>query len=523
MCPEQPGEKSHQDGVPTSNGRARVTLAFTSDSGRQYLYDDASSSIIPWNALREAVLQASLNRTLSDTRDSLDATYGRGNVDATIRFIKHWSETYGAFVRESKPLPGDLSDEEISDYVRGGAMQLVLVVTESCNLRCRYCVYSGAYHYERVNSERHMTLDLAIRAVDWFVNLVSLQRGRFPNKRFGLTFFGGEPLTNMPVVRAVLEYAEAKYPGWFQPGLTTNGTLLSPPVTDVMVRHDVNLAVSLDGPEPEHDRQRVDSAGCGTHARIIDNLTRLRNEHPRYYRERVVAVSVYDCHTDVDAASHFFRDNEGLVPPAVFVNMVSDKDTDCWANVSADDRTRMGMRLTQARDAYKRSLTGGPRVGTYGRLLGGWHYFQLVTRRRSRDRVLPFLPFSAACVPGQRITVQVDGTLDLCERINGTRPIGSLFQGGIEPAKIRALVADYRNAVLHRCTECAVTRLCNICYAHALGNGTFRDMTAVCDASRLQTILNLKDYVSLKEASPDAEVEWASDTMLLEKRLLFFS
>ena len=33
----------------------------------------------------------------------------------------------------------------VSEYMNGNIRQLILQVTQNCNLRCKYCVYSGSY------------------------------------------------------------------------------------------------------------------------------------------------------------------------------------------------------------------------------------------------------------------------------------------------------------------------------------------------------------------------------------------
>lgn len=44
--------------------------------------------------------------------------------------------------------------------------QMILQVTQSCNLRCEYCIYSGAYH-TRSHSQKQMTTEIAHRAIDF--------------------------------------------------------------------------------------------------------------------------------------------------------------------------------------------------------------------------------------------------------------------------------------------------------------------------------------------------------------------
>ena len=63
---------------------------------------------------------------------------------------------------------------------------LVLQVTQDCNLRCKYCVYSGNY-YNRVHSKHKMSEEIALRAVDFFMERSSAVESPI------IGFYGGEP------------------------------------------------------------------------------------------------------------------------------------------------------------------------------------------------------------------------------------------------------------------------------------------------------------------------------------------
>jgi len=75
-------------------------------------------------------------------------------------------------------------------------------------------------------------------------------------------------------------------------------------------------------------------------------------------------------------------------------------------------------------------------------------------RKRSCDKQPSFLPFSGACIPGDKITVHVDGKIDMCERINGTFPIGNLDYGGIDYKRLSEIIGQYGKEVLSECPAC---------------------------------------------------------------------
>lgn len=505
---------------PKSRMLSRVTLQFRSDHGRQYLYDDVTGSIFPWSDAREAVLSGHLAGCLEEERRELSERYGEAEIAAAARLVERWRSHYGAFAREEsaeQPLP---PPDQLEKYIRATSYELLLILTENCNLRCRYCALSDLYPLNRSRTSRRMTFAIARRAIDWYVSLVQQQRERNPRKQFGLSFYGGEPMMNMPLLGQVLAYVRDKYPGWFLPVMTTNGTLLTAQRAQVLVEHGVMLSISIDGPAREHDRLRVDRRGKGTFGRIAANLEWLRKHYPDYWDTKVTAVSVYDWATDLEAVERFFQDNAHVLPRSIFVNQVSPRNTDWYGQYDEDEWRRMRRAMMRLRERYKQSkIEGGDTSGYLSCLVGIPIVFTHI-RRRFLDVRPDSVPFSGSCVPGQKIAVHVDGHLDVCERVNGRYPIGHLDKGGLDYPRICALIAQYRRQALGRCADCPVTKCCDLCFSLVESEEGFADTVDLCPGVVAGTRQRLVDYVSILEANPNADFHFDTDTSRLEERLL---
>lgn len=77
----------------------------------------------------------------------------------------------------------------IDDYAShiNNLQMLTLQVTQNCNLRCSYCVYSGNYK-NRTHSNLRMSFDVAKKAIDYlFEHSINLEK-------VSIGFYGGEPL-----------------------------------------------------------------------------------------------------------------------------------------------------------------------------------------------------------------------------------------------------------------------------------------------------------------------------------------
>jgi uncharacterized protein len=143
-------------------------------------------------------------------------------------------------------------------------MKAVLHVTGNCNLRCRYC-------YVNEKTSARMSPEVARAGVE----LAAANA----EKKFTVSFMGGEPLLEFDLIRGTVEHAErvAQERGIavsFR--LTTNGLLFDDERLAWCRRHRVLFALSLDGDAKSHDANRVTAGGQGSHARLMERLESIR-------------------------------------------------------------------------------------------------------------------------------------------------------------------------------------------------------------------------------------------------------
>jgi uncharacterized protein len=355
-----------------------------------------------------------------------------------------------------------------------------------------------------------MTPEMAREALDWYVDFVSpqLQRGR--SRPLGLTFWGGEPMLNMRTIRAVLEYARTRYPGAFCAAMTTNGTLLGPENVEVLTEYDVNVAVSIDGPPEEHDSRRVTASGRGSLDVILGHLERIKRRHPDFWARNLSTIAVYDPHTDLAAVGRFFDERSDVIPRVARVNGMSSKDLAHSRVLTLDDVSAHLKAVNEVRHDFKMARIAGVRPNGYTETLINLELSGLLIRSRVHDAAIPFLPFSASCLPGYRLTVNPDGALDMCERVNSTVPIGTL-DTGINGSRVRQLLSEYQEKVISRCHRCPVTRLCRVCLATVVTNGAIGDPEEDCRSSYRAAKQVIGYFLSIMEANPRAplQTEWA--------------
>lgn len=139
---------------------------------------------------------------------------------------------------------------------------VTMIITNRCNLACHYC-------FEKDKGTENMDIQTAIDIVDKTYNPRANMK-----QRFTYNLFGGEPMVNWPVVKAILDRINEKNYN-AQVGITTNMTHLTDEMLEYIDDNDVFLLVSIDGIKEVHDRHRVDHAGHGSFDTVMKNLNTL--------------------------------------------------------------------------------------------------------------------------------------------------------------------------------------------------------------------------------------------------------
>ncbi len=192
-------------------------------------------------------------------------------------------EDIEGLIKQGKLFTNDAYEEIAKNYRRSNfsIKALCLHVAHVCNLNCSYCFASqGEYHGDRAL----MRLEVGKRALDFLVE----NSGN--HKNLDVDFFGGEPLMNWEVVKALVAYGrelEQKHGKNIRFTLTTNGVLLDDEVTEFCNKEIHNVVLSLDGRKDVHDRFRVDHAGGGSYDKILPkflDFVQKRGEKSYYVR-----------------------------------------------------------------------------------------------------------------------------------------------------------------------------------------------------------------------------------------------
>jgi uncharacterized protein len=149
--------------------------------------------------------------------------------------------------------------------------KLELVLTNRCNLACAYC-------FERdMIGNTLMSPDVARASIDLLFEYSSAMPS------LDITYFGGEPTLNFPVLRVATEYAEEKARQCGKSvdfGITSNGISLTEKMIEYLANHKIKVLLSIDGLAGSHNRYRVDRRGGGTFERVVKKARLLKKVQP---------------------------------------------------------------------------------------------------------------------------------------------------------------------------------------------------------------------------------------------------
>lgn len=489
--------------------RILATMPFESFQGNQYVYDDNTGMVFPASAVLMALLQAHTNQSLEDAVTTLSPQYDQVELIQAANFINRWETAYGAFYRDDswremmQKHMFDFSEADLHTLVKQSFRQLVLVLTENCNLRCHYCYFSEAYTLTRNRTFNSLSFETGRKAIDYFFEQARPSIEAHPLRKLAITFYGGEPLMARKTLAKLLAYAQENAPCELVFSLTTNGVLLKGDIAKTLVDFGVAISVSLDGPQVDHDRNRVLPKGHGSFDLIIHNLKEFRQRFPDY--KKLSLVGVYDWKTDLSRVLQFYEENKSWLPPLQMLSRVNEQDTVYYDQFTEADMTTFREAHQRLEKLYLDSKLNDNEVPLYARIYFEMRLVSALLRKRHGNISSALLPFTNTCVPGSKLTVRTDGTMDICERVNGTMPIGQV-DTGIDFDKVGAIIRDYNQKICLGCWRCPASKLCNNCFALCNTSDGFAKPKGEgsCQSIRTYTRQALKVAYSILEQQPNA-------------------
>lgn len=447
--------------------------------GRQLLFHVPTTSLFEMDEVAGDVLglfREKATVTAEDMRDRFDGVHEPERLAETLSEFKDLQIVRDVGLDIPSPAPVKINDYPIST--------MVLNVNTGCNLSCTYC-----YKEDLTSPDKGERMDFQT-AADAFELLLKEAAAR---DRVNLVFFGGEPLSNMKLIRAVTEYAErraAEEGKTVDLSLTTNATLLTDDLIEWFDAHRFGLTISMDGPKALHDLNRKTVGGKGTYDVVSGKVRKLLER----YRSRPVGarVTLTPGVTDVIAIHRHLKHELGFFE--VGFSPVTAGDTEIF-NLNETELAEVfaGMKAL-GRDYLDSALKGENN--------GFSNMHQLMTDLVEGTRK------SLPCGAGLgMLAVDNEGDLNLCHRFTGSDlPTFGNVTDGIDKPNLGAFLEGMLDRSDRSCRTCRIRNICSGgCYheSYARYGDPAHPVYHYCDILRDWVDFGIEVYTRIMNENPE--------------------
>ncbi|PLX38439.1 MAG: quinohemoprotein amine dehydrogenase maturation protein [Hyphomicrobiales bacterium] len=446
--------------------------------GRDLLFHVPTTSLFEIDALDGQVLDLLAERgsvSQGDVRDRFADRADPGTVAERLRSFLDLD-----IVTDGRPPSAERPPVTIENFP---LTTIVLNVNTGCNLSCTYCYKEDL---DTPSAGRRMAFETAKKSIELLLK-------ESPDRdRYNVVFFGGEPLSNLGLIREVVAFAEERFGDLGKKvdfTLTTNATLLTPEIVDWLDAHRFGLTISMDGPKALHDKNRKTVGGKGTYD-VVAAKARMLLER---YSSRPVGARVTLTHGVTDVIAIWDHLKNGLGFAEVGFSPVTSGPMSAF-NLTGDELSDVFERMKALGRIYRDAALEGRNIG-----FSNMH--QLMTDLyEGRSKALP-------CGAGLgMLAVDHAGELNLCHRFTGSdmETYGSVDEG-IAKARLSRFLEDRAERGDKGCETCRIRNLCaGGCYHESYAH--FSDPTKptyhYCDLMRDWIDFGIEVYGDLIAGNP---------------------
>lgn len=457
----------------------RYGMVFSTSQNNHYFYDSGTGKVVCCNKGEKEFISRILNNELDIEKARL--------INSEFSYFIKKENLFACPEKRSFKYP---SKEAFKEFIQSSCEQIILELTDVCNLRCGYCVYNEHHPEFRGFGNKNMSFGIAQKSIDYVLK-------NYKKNKFSLTFYGGEPLVNFDVMKKSIEYTKAKYPNLhLHIAFTTNLTLLTEEMVDFFSGLDqdsVDIMCSLDGPKDYHNEYRRYTEGKGSFENAIKGFKLLVERFYNKDKEKTISINCV-------MAPPYSKEKLERVNKFFYEELGISKEIKC--NYAYLDKGDMVFDFDQNDiiiDNDDRILESSPleewAVDNLFVIKDALHYFDIVStdmsrvasRLKAKDGILEETFLHGNCIPGQRrLYITVDGNFKVCEKV-GSAPILGNYQYGYDYDKVyKMYLEDYAKYFEDICNNCWARPMCSICYERTMGkSGVIPGIErTVCDGSR---------------------------------------
>lgn len=492
----------------------RNFATFKTQSKNHYFFDRNNQIHFCHPILSWIIENPQKNARIDGNQVQLD---GLGNFP--IATFSHYRRKYEIFKSKGyfKPSIDTANLEKLSSKMQAidvertiaNMRQITFEVTDFCNIDCEYCFYASLYTDYDERKGKKLDFTLAKNMFDYLVPLWNSHLNTSKSKAIYVSFYGGEPLSNILVIKKIVEYAKTlnlkKNHLVFT--MTTNAVMLTKHI-DFLAENKFHLLISLDG-DKENNQYRMLRNGKNSYDLVVKNIDLLKEKHPEYFDKLVNFNAVLHNKNSVADIHAYFKERYNKTPSIGELNTTG---------ISADYQERFLEMYSSSFDSIKAAQNRKeiedemflelPSIRSVSDFIFAKsnsiyvNYDDLIYPKEKRGPRLP----TGTCAPfSKKMFITVNGKILPCESVGQQNFIGMVNR---KEVKIDYQdIADKYNAaydrIRARCSACNRNDSCTQCFVtnHGL------EFTGTPTCASFQGDEELKNelgiYMSFLELKPD--------------------
>lgn len=246
-------------------------------NGKNILLDVNTSRVFEVDDLVYDILKTAPGKNKSKLVSALARKHPKEEIQAALQEM----DKLKLIAKEPLPVPR-LRVKSVAEHP---IRHMDMIISQDCNMRCRYCFAStGSYKANRTL----MPLEVVQKSIQFLVH-----RSK-DETNLHVTFFGGEPLMNLPGIKRTIEFGEKKAKEASKRisfSISTNATLLTKEVIEYLHQKNVNIQVSIDGDEETQNLNRPYRGNLPTYRDICENVANLMHITKKRIAARTTVTS----------------------------------------------------------------------------------------------------------------------------------------------------------------------------------------------------------------------------------------
>lgn len=282
-----------------------------------------------------------------------------------------------------------------------------------------------------------------------------------------ISFYGGEPLLNMPFIKQVVDYIETMSVNRnFVYSMTTNAMLLDR-YMDYLAEKRFRLLISLDG-DREAQGYRITKSGENSFDTVYANVRELQQKYPDYFQESVNFNSVLHSKNSVEGTFRFIKDTFGKEPTISELNNSEVKEERREEYDRIYKNKHESIRSSEDYGKFSKELfLGEPETND---LLIFLHQYSGTVFRDYNflfidEKDIKTTP-TGTCTPfSRKMFITVNGKILQCERIDHAFTYGHITEEKVELdlEEVATTFNSYLTKMKNRCELCYRKHSCIQC------------------------------------------------------------